>query len=179
MGIIVQAIQIDDTLFRALQDIWRTQEYRISSIFKHLMTQFQIKEPSTGWECLLLYGREQDGTMIEKSVGRLIAIAPGIVVVDTDEDDYLRPLSGLLVRPLPPTTYFQVLFRLRSFSRENPSLSIYPSTFPRVGGRFKFCPTYIHWEMGAGMVASYERLGIDPGRWEIMRSWLDKWLPKF
>jgi len=93
-------------------------------------------------------------------------------------EDYLFPLSGLLERAKPDQTQ---LFILRPFSPPHFSalLYIWPSTFPKEEKRkrFRICPAWIQWQIGAGQGESYDSLGIDPGRWEVLFGWLQKWLP--
>ena len=167
---------ISNSLFQELHDIWEnTEEYgrRIGAIISRIRVVYGI-EQSCGWESLLLYGRQKDRKMVEHCIGELIAIAPGIVILRADMDS-LPELSGLLLRSNPEHSS---LFHVKVFSDRIPdTLLIYPSRYPN-RRRYKLCPVWIHWGLGAGMVASDDCLGIDPGRWKVLKRWLDKWLPK-
>ena len=171
-----QIARIDDVLLEELRAIWKQEESRIFAIIQRLRQEFHI-EQLLGWERLVLCGRTRDNEMNEHIVGWLLAIAPGIVILDTDADDSLRPLSGLLERLDPGYTQ---LFGLQPFSPSHFSANLYiwPSTFPEGNRRYEICPVWIDWNIGAGHGQDYEALGIDPGRWEVLRQWLDKWLPK-
>src|SRR3989344_6186559 len=108
----IKAAKIDDSLFQALRSLWATEDFPFSAITYRLREQFGITH-QTGWERLLLYGRTGDDEMVEQIVGWLIAITPGIIILDTHSDDLLRPLSGIVERH---TRFDSSLFRVRTFS---------------------------------------------------------------
>ena len=174
-----EIVQVDDVLLAELRSIWIQEKHRISAIIERLRQEFNI-EQRFGWERLILYGRMRDNEMFENIVGWLVAIAPGIVILDTDDNDHLLPLSGLLKRLKHLEPRYGQLFVLRPFSPSHicASLDIYPSTFPKSHKRYGVCPVWISWQIGAGHGESYMTLGIEPGRWETLKPWLDKWLPK-
>ncbi|MBI4118974.1 MAG: hypothetical protein HY452_01805 [Parcubacteria group bacterium] len=171
-------VKISDEFFRKLQVAWlewNQEGSRISTIIEMIRQEFGI-EQRLGWERLVLYGRLKDDDMHEHVVGWLVAIAPGIVILDTDNTDHLKPLSGLLERSRP---HHNQLFSLCPFSPRcfSAHLYIWPSTFPR-HRRYEVCPVWIDWQIGAGQGEMYMTLGIDPGRWNVLQPWLDKWLPR-
>ncbi len=170
-----QVARIDDVLLEELRKIWEWGK-PVSEIIKRLRQEFHIKQRG-GWERLVLYGRTRDDEMIEHVVGWLGAIAPGIVILEANSEDALSPLSGLLERV---ESGHPQLFSLRPFSPSHISagLTIWPSTFPKKNRRFEVCPAWIDWHIGAGHGEEYMTLGIEPGRWEVLEQWLDKWLPK-
>lgn len=168
-------IYVDDADLKELRRIWTEEQHRITSIINYLREKFGI-EQRPGWERLILYGRPRDNQIHEEIIGFLIAITPGVVILDADKDNLLYPLSGLLYRIGSP---HKQLFGLKPFSppRFYASLNFWPSD-ERSKGRFEMCPVYVKWQIGARQGESYGKIGVDPARWEIMRQWFDKWLPE-
>jgi hypothetical protein len=171
-----QVVRINTDLFGELRGIWERGKHPIPAILERLRREIAIEQQSLEQESLLLYGRIQDNVIVEQAIGSLIAVAPGVVVLNADSDLHLRPLSGLLERVDP---HSPALFGLRPFSPPHLSviLCIWPSTFPKER-RFTTCPVWIDWGIGAGQGESDGTLGIDPFRWRVMEPWLDKWLPE-
>ncbi len=168
-------VHVSDTNLKELRRIWLEDKFRVYSILEYLEKKFGIKK-TYSWERLVLYGRTKDNKMHESMIGFLIAIAPGIVMLNTGKDELLFPLSGLLSRTKP--SHGQ-LFEIRPFSP--PSFQASLRFLESKGGskeRFKTCPVYVNWNIGSRQGNGYGYIGIDPARWEIMRQWLDKWLPE-
>lgn len=168
---IQQTVHVGDALLKELKKRWLAEESPISAIIDHLRQKFGITQ-QTAWERLLLYGRIDDNEMVEQIVGWLIAIAPGIVILDATSSDLLRPLSGIVERYASP--HIQ-LFGVRTFSAESgfiPFLDILTSPFIQV------CPVWIHWQIGSGEGENHGTWGIDPDRWHLLDQWLTKWLPE-
>ena len=175
-----QIAHVSDEMMWTLQKAWMAGK-EIGEIIVQLREGLSLRKFPRADEAerLLLYGRNREEEAFEHVVGWLVAVAPGVVVLNTDDTEYhtLRPLSGLLV---PATATATQLFVLRPFSppQYSASLEIWPGTFPERTRRYLTCPAWIDWQIGAGHGESYLALGIDPGRWEILRPWLGKWLPK-
>ena len=119
-------------------------------------------------EKMLLYGTSYG---LEEYIGELIAIAPGIILLDAKD----RALSGFMSHE---KTRDQLFF-IHSFSYLG-SVAICSAEAKAMQGRIRDKHSYaviINWQIGAGQAESYGYIGIDPSRWELMNNWLSKWLP--
>lgn len=167
---------VSDELFGQLAAIWR-KEFKINPVIQALRQALEIQSSFIP-DQVVFFGRPNDDELNERLLGHLLAIAPGVVVLDpylSDPcaGDYLHPLAGLLQRGPNEVS----LFLLRPFSPAHllASLDIWPSTFPKrkKGQQFKICSVYASIEIGRDGI----KFGIDPGRWEVLKAWLDQWLP--
>lgn len=168
--------KVNAELLATLREIWIMERFQIHKIIEEIRKRLDIKQ-TFGLENILLFGRPEEERAYEKLAGRLIAIAPGIVILDTGSDGLPQMLSGLLERP--PADSIDPTFALRSFSPPNffATLYIWPSIDKKGKRQFATYPVFISWQLGFGQGESYERLGIDPDRWKILKTWLDRWLP--
>ncbi|HEU0050671.1 MAG TPA: hypothetical protein VFQ60_01280 [Patescibacteria group bacterium] len=175
-----EVLRVDEALYLQLQHLWieRTPpsaggDEAISAVIHRLRENFHLKQ-RIDEERILLYGRSNDKAAYrEFLIGELVAIAPGIIVLDTTYTT--RILSGLLERGKENETR---LFSLRPFAPQflPVSLCIRPSSFEKCFEQH--CPVLVSWNVGAGKEESYLNLGIDSDRWKMMKPWLDKWLPQ-
>jgi len=166
-------LAIDERFFGELREA-RLHGATTEALREKIRSHFSI--PLRGgkdWERRILFGVFRDGDNKEDLVGSLIAIAPGIIVLDADAYD--PGLSGILSRP---TTASPAIFCSKSFlgitGRYDPRITFYPSTFPENQPRYTICPAWIAIDFGGD--GTY--LGIDPSRWGNIRAWLDRWLPQ-
>ncbi len=168
--------EVSEALFEELRKIWE-KEYSTFPIKERLRREFNMTYKQIySLERLLFYGRGRENEIMEELIGWLIAVKPGVVILDTTQDNSLLQLSGLLERNKSGSA---ALFCLNQFSRLlSVGLSVYPSTFPPKQQRYKTCSIWIDWGIGAGHGAIYGALGIDPERWKILGPWLNEWLPK-
>lgn len=166
-------VRVDDVLLEELRRGWTMGTFPTSVVIEHLRRRFNI-EQREGWEQLLLYGRTGDAEegIAEEVIGLLIAITPGIVILDTSLNPFLTSLSGLIERG----KFLDMrLFGLRSFfthSRTPGFLDFLASPSPQI------CPVWMFYQIADSYSPMPYQLGIDPARWEVLESWLNKWLPK-
>lgn len=170
--------RVDDALFEELRGFWArwvNTKNPTSEIIVQLRRKFKITDAMPLGQ-MVFYGKTRGSEINECLIGRLIAVAPGLVLVDTYDSDLFYPLSGIFERSGPSEAEF---FKARCFASRPLSLGLWirPSVFPQNQPRFTDCPVWIDIQTGAGHAEGYAALGVDPGRWEIMRAWLDVCLP--
>ena len=172
---------VTDKLIQELRRIWIKEQHvtlRMSEIIKRINREFDLTPHDSEAEIMILYGKRRKPVSIqEKYIGQLIAIAPGIVILDTTI--FMSLISGLISR-IPKDVNTPLLFDLTPFSSETAEAALYICDFSSDENKKKLfvdCPVEICWSIGAGHGESYEYLGIDSSRWEVMEEWLDKWLP--
>lgn len=129
-----------------------------------------------GLSQVLLYGRLDSERLSEELVGRLLGIVPGVVIFCPMLQLQDLRLMGLLERY--DLEDVQTLFGLSGFA-EDYYTHLYLDSLPkaRSGTLFAGCPVLVDWQIGAGMAEECGRCGIDRRRWEVLGSWLDRWLP--
>ena len=161
-------------VFSELQQLWGTN-YDIFAVIKRVSKELNL-DIAVEREKFILYGSKVDDSLCEDVVGSLIAVAPGVVILDAGHDRFLRPLSGLLVRTGAGKN-ISTYFHTKSFTDNYPAEVSIHSSGLQPKSKFTKCPACIYWSIGASQGTVYMRLGIGHGRWHEMIGWFHHWLP--
>lgn len=128
-----------------------------------------------GHEETLLYGAHYRDNEVrnEHYCGRLIGVLPGVVMLDPTHITTIDELAGLMER------YDQggYAFQLRPFRKVafvDLRIVGLSERYPSQLRAFPGCSHVIFEDLDRDQGSSW---GINPARWEIMRKFLDKWLP--
>ncbi len=158
---------LSEAFVNKLHNMWRN-DHSMDTISSEILSELAIRSFSSR---VLLYGSEiQEGKYFEQMVGTLTAFAPGVVLVNNQD----RALCGLLNKTDDPQCS---LYSLDSFS-DYGGITIQSTTAKGWQRRVDpACPICLYWQIGAGQAESYNWLGIDEKRWELLEKWLKEWLP--
>jgi hypothetical protein len=170
-----EVIAVTDELIAECAEVWRNHKGGfpggILSVVRHLRKKYDIPGNFLHNDNVLLYGLNQvsaDGKRDEFLIGKLIAIAPGLVLLNAFNEE--PDLSGFLIRDKSGSFLFSLcpIFPL-AFGILN--LGLTRDYEPR---KQSSAPITVFVEQGS----SGFRIYIDESRWAIMKAWLDRWLPK-
>ncbi|MDO8584183.1 MAG: hypothetical protein Q7R83_03335 [bacterium] len=134
---------------------------------------------------IYLLGHEQSTDIRdtrEDHIGELIAFAPGVVLLDTNRGwDFNGWCSGLLQRDRPEfLKLYGVGFETKAFSKiegHSYGLRISPTNdLKHLPPRMEAFPAYMKGTLDRGQTGD-GYWGIEATRWNMMKAWLDKWLP--
>jgi len=164
----MKTIHVDDGLFQELCEAWKRNPGVFNIQWWLLVEKLNIGFDAGSKENLLLFGRRDESIISEEIVGRLYAVVPGVVILNSGV--FNARLNGLVRRQVAP---HKALFDVRMFHDARSSLVIYPSSFPEVP-RYNKCPAWVSWSVDT----NGGNIGIDPERWTTaLEPWLAKWLP--
>ncbi|TSC93084.1 MAG: hypothetical protein Athens101428_745 [Candidatus Berkelbacteria bacterium Athens1014_28] len=165
-----------EEIFPEIQALWENGA-DIEDIFQATYDKCGIKR--SGLESMLLFGRIwKNGEKIrEILIGELVAVTEGIVFFRSFslvEMRMRRERSGFLERDktgkflfgLRPFCFWEHLY-FKAIEPDSQRQKLFPC-----------CSVEVSENYGAGQAESYIYLGIDEGRWQVMKIWLDRWLPE-